>query len=104
MVDQGLDILALEVALADALGQDDGAFVAPAELQEEAIPHMAFLVGPRGAVRVGPGEDFVVGPSREGAFLQVGILDAEEAAAAAVENEELGVAEVGLVGARQLAG
>jgi hypothetical protein len=54
VVDQGLDRFAGEAAFLNAFGEDVAAFVAPAELGDEAIPDMAFFVGARSAVDVSP--------------------------------------------------
>ena len=63
------------------------AFVAPAELGDEAIPDVALFVGARGAVGVGPVQDGFVGLAGERALPDLGIGDAEETAAAPVERE-----------------
>jgi len=102
VIDESLDILALQSAFTDALGQDSGALVAPTEFQEEAVPHVAFLVGPRRAVAMGPRDELLVGGSSEYLIPEVGVLDAKKTAAAAIEDEELGVTEVGLVDCGQL--
>jgi len=79
------------------------AFIAPAELGDEAIPDVAFFVGARGAVSVGPIQDSFVGLAGERAFFYVRIGDAEETAAAPVERE-LVLAEVLCVIRRELIG
>ncbi len=60
VVDEGLDRSSGKAALLDALGEDVAAFVAPAELGDEAIPNMALFVGARGAVGVCPIQDDLV--------------------------------------------
>ena len=81
----------------DALRQDMAAFIAPAELGDEAIPNVAFFVGALGSVGVGSGL------AGERAFFYVRIGDAEETAAAPVERE-LVLAEVLRVIRRELIG
>jgi hypothetical protein len=54
VVDQRLNPFAGEAALLDPLGEDMAAFIAPAQLGDEAIPDVAFLIGPWGAVGVRP--------------------------------------------------
>ena len=65
MVDEGLDRFAREAALLDALREDVAAFIAPAELGDEAVPDVAFFVGARGAVSVRPVQDGFVGLAGE---------------------------------------
>src|SRR5580765_80502 len=79
------------------------AFIAPAELGDEAIPDVAFFVGALGSVGVGPVQDGFVGLAGERAFFYVRIGDAEETAAAPVERE-LVLAEVLCVIRRELIG
>src|SRR5689334_5449490 len=54
VVDEGFDRFAIEAAFLDALAKDMAAFVAPAELNDEAVPDVAFFVGARRAVGVRP--------------------------------------------------
>src|SRR5213082_3735279 len=85
----------------DALRQDVAAFIAPAELGDEAIPDVTFFVGARGSVGVGPVQDSFVGLAGERAFFYLRIGDAEETAAAPVERE-LVLAEILRVILREL--
>src|SRR5438067_11582667 len=87
----------------DALRQDVAAFIAPAELGDEAIPDVAFFVGARGSVGVSPVQDGFVGLAGERAFFYVRIGDAEETTAAPVERE-LVLAKVLHVIRRELTG
>src|SRR5207245_6280916 len=103
VVDQSFDRFVTEAAFLDALGEDVAAFVAPAELGDEAIPDVAFFVGARGAVGVGPVQDGFVGLAGERAFFYLRIGDAEETAAAPVERE-LVLAKVLRVIRRELTG
>src|SRR5437868_2488717 len=86
VIDDGLDWLAREPAVADALRQHGRALVTPAEFQNETIPHVALLVGALRAAAVDPREDFLVGAAGERALAHLGISDAEKAAAAAIED------------------
>ena len=104
VVDEGFDGFAVEGGGVDAFGEDGGAFVAPAEFEDEAVPDVAFFVGAGGAEGVGLGEDLLVGATGEGEGVDAGVGDAEEAAAASVEGVELGVAEIGDVVGGELAG
>ncbi len=45
VVDEGLNRFAGKAAFLDALGEDVAAFVAPAELGDEAVPNVAFFIG-----------------------------------------------------------
>src|SRR5436190_19878832 len=86
-----------------ALRQDVAAFIAPAELGDEAIPDVAFFVGARSAVGVDPVQDGFVGLAGERAFFYLRIGHAEEPAAAPVERE-LVLAEILYVIRRELTG
>ena len=103
MVDQSFDRFVTEAAFLDALGEDVAAFVAPAELGDEAVPDVALFVGARGAVGVRPVQDGFVGLAGERAFFYLRIGDAEETAAAPVERE-LVLAEILHVIRRELTG
>ena len=52
----------------DALREDVAAFVAPAELCDEAVPDVTLFVGARGAVGVRPVQDDFVRVAGERAF------------------------------------
>ena len=95
--------LPVEATLLDALREDVAAFVAPAELGDEAVPDVAFFVGARGAVGVRPVQDGFVGLAGERAGRDLRIGNAEETAAASVERE-LVLAEVLCVIRRELTG
>jgi hypothetical protein len=103
MVDEGFDRFAGETAFPDALGEDVAAFVAPPELGDEAVPDVAFFVGTRRAVGVRPGQHGFIALAGERATLDLGVRDAEKAAATSVEGEELGVAQIIAVNGRELA-
>jgi hypothetical protein len=102
MVDEGFDRFAGETAFPDALGEDVAAFVAPAELGDEAVPDVAFFVGARRAVSVRPRQHGFIGFAGERVAFDLGVGDAEKAAAASVEGEEMRVAQVILVSRREL--
>ena len=87
VIDEGFDRFAGEAALLDSLREDVTAFIAPTELGDETVPDVAFFVGARGSVGVGPVQDSFVGLAGERAFFYVRIGDAEETAAAPVERE-----------------
>ena len=103
VVDQSFDWFVTEAAFLDALGEDVAAFVAPAELGDEAIPDVAFFVGARRAVGVRPRQNGVLGFAGEHTALDLRVGNAEETAAASVESEEFLVAEVIVVSRRKLA-
>jgi hypothetical protein len=83
VVDEGFDRLAGEAAVLDALWQHARTFVAPAELQEETVPDVTFLVGARRAAGVDPSEDFLIAAALERADPEVVVADAEEPTAPA---------------------
>ena len=103
VVDEGFDRFAGETAFLNALGEDLAAFVAPAQLGDEAVPDVAFFVGARGAVVVCPRQDRFIVLAFERATLELGVRDAEKTAATSVEGEELRVAQVIVVRERELA-
>jgi len=70
-----------------------GAFVAPAELGDEAVPHVALLITAHGTPGMDPGENIFVATALKRAFFDLGIGHAKETAAAAIERVELRVAE-----------
>src|SRR3984893_17198260 len=102
VVDEGFDRFAGEAAFLDALGEDVAAFVAPAELSDEAVPDVTFFVGARSAVSVRPRQNGVVGFAGEHTALDLRVGNAEETAAASVEGEEFLVAEEIVVSRREL--
>jgi hypothetical protein len=104
VVDEGLDRFAGETAFLDALREDVAAFVAPAELGDEAVPDVAFFVGARRAVGVRPRQHGFIVLAGERAVLDLGIGDTEESTAASVERERVRFAEVLLVIRRELTG
>src|SRR4029079_19153015 len=87
----------------DALREDVAAFVAPAELGDEAVPDVTLFVGARGAVGVRPVQNGFVGLAGERAFFYLRIGNAEETAAAPVEREPV-LAEILRVIRRELTG
>jgi hypothetical protein len=103
VVDESFYRFATEAAFLDALGEDVAAFIAPAELGDETVPDVTFFVVARSAVSVRPRQNGVVGFAGEGAAFDLGVGDAEKAAAASVEGEELRVAQVIVVSGRELA-
>jgi hypothetical protein len=103
MVDQGFDWFSGEAAFLDALGKDVAAFVAPAELNDEAVPHMTFFVGARRAVGMRPRQHGFIVLAGERKALNLRVGDAEKAAATSVESEELRVAQVIVIRGRELA-
>jgi hypothetical protein len=96
-VEVGLDGFALKTVLADSIFQDGGSVVAPADFHLETAPDFAFLVGVGGAPRLAPGEDLLVGSTRQRASLDVGVLHAKEAAASCVEPVGPTIAEIDLI-------
>ena len=102
MVDQGFDRFAGKTAFLDSLGEDMAAFVAPAELSDEAVPDVTFFVGARSAVSVRPIQNGVVGFAGEHTGLDLRVGNAEETAAASVEGEKFLVAEEIVVSRREL--
>ena len=103
MVDEDFDRFAGETGFLNALGEDVAAFVAPAQLGDEAVPDVAFFVGARRAVGVRPRQHGFIVLAGERAALDLGVGDPEKAAAASVEGEELRVAQVIVVSERELA-
>ena len=101
MVDEGFDRFAGEAAFLDSLGKDVAAFVAPAELGDEAIPDVAFFVAARSPVGVGPIQNGFVGLAGEHTFLDLRVGNAEETATASVEGEKFLVAEEIVVSGRE---
>jgi len=101
VVDEGFDRFAGEAAFLDSLGKDVAAFVAPAELGDEAIPDVAFFVGARSPVGVGPIQNRFVGLAGEHTFLDLRVGNAEETATASVEGEKFLVAEEIVVSGRE---
>ena len=102
VVDESFDRFAGEAAFLDALGEEVAAFVAPAELGDEAVPDVTFFVVARSAVSVRPIQNGFVGPAGEHTALDLRVRNAEETAAASVESEELRVAEIIVVSRREL--
>ena len=103
VVDEGFDRFAGETAFLDALGEDVAAFVAPPELGDEAVPDVAFFIGARRAVSVCPRQHCFIGFAGEHVMFDLGVGNAEKAAAASVEGEELRVAQVIVVSGWELA-
>ena len=79
MVDESFDRFATETAFLNALGEDVAAFVAPAELGDEAVPDVAFFVGARRAVGVRPRQHGFIVLAGECAAFDLGVGDAEKA-------------------------
>ena len=94
VVNQGFDRFAGKTAFLDALGKHVAAFVAPAQLGDEAVPDVAFFVGARRAVGVRPRQYGFIVLTGERVTLDVGVGDAEKAAATSIESEELRVAQI----------
>lgn len=94
VVDDGFNGFVGQTGIENALRQDGGTFIAPAEFQDETVPHVALFVSALRAAGVGPREHLLVRAADQGALPQVGVADSEEATAAAIEDEELGVAEI----------
>ena len=102
VIDKGFDRFAGEAAFLDALGEDVAAFVAPAELGDEAVPDVTFFVVARSAVSVRPSQNGVVGFAGEHTALDLRVGNAEETAAASVEGKKFLVAEEIVVSRREL--
>ena len=102
VVDESFDRSAGQAAFLDTLGKDVAAFVAPAELGDEAVPDVAFFVGARNAVSVRPIQNGVVGFAGEHTGLDLRVGNAEETATASVEGEKFLVAEEIVVSRREL--
>ena len=100
-IDDGINRLANEPAVPDPLRQDGRTLVAPAKLKYETVPNVAFLVGARCAVSMRPHKELLVTAAGEGALAQICVVHAEKAAAPAIQDIDLSVAEVGLVFRRQ---
>jgi hypothetical protein len=102
VVDEGFDRFAGESAFLDAFGKDVAAFVAPAELNDEAVPDVTFFVGARRAVGVGPRQHGFIVLAGERAAPDLRVGNAEKTAATSVESEELRVAQVIVISGREL--
>jgi hypothetical protein len=103
VVDQSFDRFAGQSAFLDTLANDMAAFVAPAELNDEAVPDVTFFVGARRAVGVRPRQHGFIVLAGERTALDLRVRDAEKAAATSVESEELRVAHVIVIRGRELA-
>src|SRR3954470_9327579 len=66
-IKHGLDRLALEPELHDALLEVRRGFVAPAAVHHESVPDRALVVGARAAPLMAPRENFGVGAALQGA-------------------------------------
>ena len=97
VIDDRLNRLAGQAAIKDALRQHGGAFVAPTELHDKAIPHVAFLIRPGCPVSVNPRQHVFVRATSQSTVPHVGVTNAEEPTATAIENVKLRIAQIRLV-------
>ena len=97
-----LDIGAMgETALRFQRLQARGGEIVPAELRQELIPDHAVRVVQRAALRLAPGEDFLVAATFQHALPERGIVDVQEAGAPTVGAlSEIGVKILAQLAAR----
>src|SRR5690349_19194655 len=94
VVDEGLDRFAFQTAFFDTLREEVTAFVAPAELGHETVPHVTLLIAARRPVSVRPCEHGFVAVAGQRVFPDRRIGNAEETTATAVEGGRIAFSQI----------